>query len=92
MDFLDQAIIIDATEGSSDTINVTPSYISGGNYLRLYIGYPYFGSKTLEHDPSIGVEEVTISSGGSWPLIAAISVGASIIVIVAIITLRRKTG
>lgn len=24
--------------------------------MRLFIGYPYFGNGTLEHDPSIGVD------------------------------------
>jgi len=35
-----------------------PSYIAAGFHMRLFIGYPYFGNGTLEHDPSIGVEGV----------------------------------
>jgi hypothetical protein len=44
---------------------VKAAYISGGNHMRLFIGYPYFGNGTLEHDPSIGVEVPNI--GESTP-------------------------
>jgi hypothetical protein len=44
--------------GDINTVPVKASYISGGNHMRLFIGYPYFGNGTLEHDPSIGVEDV----------------------------------
>jgi hypothetical protein len=43
----------------ADSVNMVPvkaAYISGGSHMRLFIGYPYFGNGTLEHDPSIGVE------------------------------------
>jgi hypothetical protein len=44
--------------GDVNMVPVKASYISGGNHMRLFIGYPYFGNGTLEHDPSIGVEDV----------------------------------
>jgi len=37
-------------------INVTAAYIEAGAHMRLFIGYPYFGSETLVHDPSLGLE------------------------------------
>jgi hypothetical protein len=37
-------------------VPVKASYIAGGAHMRLFIGYPYFGNGTLEHDPSIGVD------------------------------------
>jgi hypothetical protein len=43
-------------EGDVNIVPVKASYISGGAHMRLFIGYPYFGNGTLEHDPSIGVD------------------------------------
>lgn len=37
-------------------VNVTAAYIEAGYHMRLFIGYPYFGSETLVHDPSLGLE------------------------------------
>jgi len=37
-------------------INVTAAYIEAGAYMRLFLGYPYFGDARLEHDPSFGLE------------------------------------
>jgi len=37
-------------------VEIKASYIEAGAYVRLFIGYPYFGNETLEHDPSMGVE------------------------------------
>ncbi|MFN3394641.1 MAG: hypothetical protein ACK424_08800, partial [Candidatus Thermochlorobacter sp.] len=42
-----------------DDANMVPvkaAYIGAGAHMRLFIGYPYFGNGTLEHDPSIGVD------------------------------------
>ncbi|RLI37817.1 hypothetical protein DRO55_00415 [Candidatus Bathyarchaeota archaeon] len=41
-------------------VNVTASYRTDGEALRFYICYPYFGSNTLEHDPSMGVYPTTL--------------------------------
>ena len=30
--------------------------------MRLFLGYPYFGNGTLEHDPSIGVDAASIDT------------------------------
>jgi hypothetical protein len=45
-------------EGDLSMVPVKAAYISGGAHMRLFIGYPYFGNGTLEHDPSIGVDDV----------------------------------
>jgi len=42
--------------GEPEPVEIKASYIEAGAYMRLFIGYPYFGDKTLEHDPSMGVE------------------------------------
>ncbi len=65
-DFVDQAVIINSTDRSTVSVNVTAAYISAGNHMRLFIGYPYFGSNTLEHDPSIGVEGTPIANIAKW--------------------------
>jgi hypothetical protein len=44
------------SEGNLQLVNVTASYIEAGAHMRLFIGYPYFGGGTLEHDPSLGLE------------------------------------
>jgi len=46
---------IDGTK-TVTTLPVKASYIAAGFHMRLFIGYPYFGNGTLEHDPSIGVD------------------------------------
>ena len=89
-DFVDKAVVINGTTGDVDLINVTAAYIPAGNHLRLFIGYPYFGSSTLEHDPSIGVESVTAWLPTSLLLIL-IGATALIAVAVAIVKIRKKT-
>lgn len=86
-DFVDRAVIINSTTDEMNKVNVTAAYISAGNHMRLFIGYPYFGADTLEHDPSIGVEGTAIAAfTKSFPLstltflIAATAVIAGVIV------------
>jgi len=46
-------------------VNMVPvkaAYISGGAHMRLFLAYPYFGTGTLEHDPSIGVEATDVDT------------------------------
>lgn len=58
--------------------------------MRLFIGYPYFGNNTLEHDPSIGVESVT-----PWlpTNLLMLLIGATILIAVAVaaVKVRKKT-
>jgi hypothetical protein len=86
--FVPQAIITDGT--TYNTTEVTASYIQAGAHLRLFIGHPYFGNYTLEHDPSLGVESVSLWLPTS---ILAVLVGATIIVAVALIAIKilKKT-
>ena len=42
--------------GDANMVPVKAAYIAAGAHMRLFIGYPYFGSGSLEHDPSIGVD------------------------------------
>lgn len=89
-DFVNTAVLINSTTGEKSTVNVTAAYIPAGNHMRLFIGYPYFGSNMLEHDPSIGVESVT-----PWlpTNLLLLLIGATIIIGVAIaaVKIRKKT-
>jgi hypothetical protein len=86
--FVPQAIVTDGT--TYTTTDVTASYISAGAHMRLFIGYPYFGNNTLEHDPSLGVEAVSpwLPTG-----VLMVLVGATILIAVAVaaVKLRKKT-
>jgi len=88
-DFVNTAVI-NSTTGEHSLANVTAAYISAGNHMRLFIGYPYFGSNTLEHDPSIGVESAT-----TWlpTNLLMMLIGATIIIAAAIaaVKIRKKT-
>lgn len=89
-DFVNRAVVINSTTGELSLVNVTAAYISAGNHMRLFIGYPYFGGNTLEHDPSIGVESVT-----PWlpTSLLMMLIGATIIIAVAVaaVKIRKKT-
>jgi len=89
-DFVNTAVVIDSTTQEKSVVNVTAAYIPSGNHMRLFIGYPYFGNKTLEHDPSLGVENIV-----PWlpTTLLAILIGATILVAVAVaaVKVRKKT-
>ena len=89
-DFVNTAVIINSTTQEKSLVNVTAAYITAGNHMRLFIGYPYFGSNTLEHDPSLGVENVV-----PWlpTNLLMILIGATIAIAIAVaaVKLRKKT-
>ncbi len=62
-DFVPYAIVTNET-GQGQLVNVTASYRSASNHVRIYICYPYFNG-TLVHDPSIGVESDDSGSSDS---------------------------
>jgi len=43
-------------------VPVKAAYIAAGAHTRLFLGYPYFGNGTLEHDPSIGVDDTSVDT------------------------------
>jgi len=89
-DFVNTAVVINSTTQEKSIVNVTAAYMSAGNHMRMFIGYPYFSSNTLEHDPSIGVESVVpwLPTG-----LLLILIGATIAIAVAVaaVKLRKKT-
>lgn len=83
--FVPEAIVRD--EGGSEVVEVKASYIPAGGHMRLFISYPYFGSKTLEHDPSLGLEMIpTLMTPGLLLLL----VGSASIIAVVVLAIRYK--
>jgi len=68
-----------------ETTNVTASYIAAGAHMQVFLGYPYFGNKTLEHDPSLGLEVIPSLIS---PQLVVILVGA-VAVIAAVVFVAR---
>jgi hypothetical protein len=61
--FVSSAKISDYPEtGDVNMVPVKAAYIAAGHHMRLFLGYPYFGNGTLEHDPSIGVDTTSINT------------------------------
>jgi len=89
-DFVNTAVVINSTTQEKSIVNVTAAYMTAGNHMRLFIGYSYFGSNTLEHDPSISVESVVPWLPTSL-LITLIGVTIAIAIAVAAVKLRKKT-
>lgn len=83
--FVPQAIVTDGV--TYNTTDVTASYVSAGAHVRLFIGYPYFGNNTLEHDPSIGIEEIV-----PWlpTSLLMILIGGTALIAIAVIALKLR--
>jgi hypothetical protein len=61
--FVSSAKISDYPEtGDVNMVPVKAAYIAAGHHMRLFLGYPYFGNGTLEHDPSIGVDAANVDT------------------------------
>jgi hypothetical protein len=88
--FISTANVIDPMTGNMTPVNVTASYIAAGGHMRLFLGYPYFGNKTLEHDPLIGAEYIPPFVSLVLVLILVVAAGA-VGVVLAIAKWKRKT-
>ncbi|MCS7115731.1 MAG: hypothetical protein N0A00_10135 [Candidatus Bathyarchaeota archaeon] len=84
-DFVNTAVVINSTTGEPSVVNVTAAYMQAGSHLRLFIGYPYFGSGILEHDPSIGVEQAIPILP---KLLLWVLVGATVVIGVAVAAVK----
>jgi len=70
-----------------DTVDVTASYISAGGHMRVFLGYPYFGNDTLEHDPSLGVESFPQLI---TPILIIVLLGVTAVIAAVILVVRRR--
>ncbi len=83
--FVPQALIRDGD--NTTAVDVTASYIAAGHHMRLFLCYPYFGNKTLEHDPSLGLESLpTLVS----PELLLLLIGTASAITVAVLAVRWK--
>jgi len=69
------------------TLDVTAAYISAGGHMRVFLGYPYFGNNTLEHDPSLGVESFPILE---TPILIIVLVAVTVVIAATIAVARRR--
>jgi len=58
--------------------------------LRLFIGYPYFGNYTLEHDPTIGLTSAPIIPELINPKLLLVLIGATAVIVVLVAALKIK--
>jgi hypothetical protein len=83
--FVPEAIV--RGDGTADVVEVDASYIAAGGHMRLFISYPYFGSNTLEHDPSLGLEVIpTLMT----PELLLLLVGSASVIAVVVLAVRYK--
>ena len=88
--FISTTNVLDPLTGNMTTENVTASYIAAGGHMRLFLGYPYFGNQTLEHDPLIGAEYIPPFVSPVLVLILVVAAGA-VGVVLAVAKWKRKT-
>jgi hypothetical protein len=83
--FVPQAMVTDGVD--YNTTSVTAAYIASGRHMAVFIGYPYFGNNTLEHDPSLGLENVV-----PWlpTSLLMVLIGATVIIIAAVAAVRLR--
>ncbi len=86
--FVPQALVRDPVNNTViDVVDVTASYISAGGHMRVFLGYPYFGNNTLEHDPSLGIESLPQLI---TPTLIIALVGATAVIAAVILVVRRR--
>jgi len=71
--------------GDVNIVPVKAAYIAGGAHMRLFLGYPYFGNGTLEHDPSIGVDEASVDTTPKYAVTAPSGIEVTPVVVGAYI-------
>ena len=69
--FVSSAKITDyPNPGDMNMVPVKAAYIAGGAHMRLFLVYPYFDNGTLEHDPSIGVDDTSTDTTPKYTVMA----------------------
>lgn len=90
LEFVPWARLLDETGATVEYVNVTASYIAAGAHLRLFLGYPYFGNYTLEHDPTIGLAIVPPIPTLIKPIMLMILIGATIAMAAAVVAVKLR--
>jgi hypothetical protein len=69
--FVAQAKVTDyPNQGDVNMVPVKAAFRPSGAHMKLFLAYPYFGNGTLEHDPSIGVEETSVDATPKYTVAA----------------------
>jgi hypothetical protein len=91
--FVDNAAFINETTNNAYAEQTTASYRTADNYMQLFICYPYFGSNTLIHDPSIGIDTSAQIIPENIPAALLIAAITTVVLITAVCSRRihRKT-
>ncbi len=86
--FVPKALVRDPANNTViDVVDVTASYIAAGRHMRVFLGYPYFGNNTLEHDPSLGIESLPqLMTLG----LVMVLVGVTAVIAAVILVVRRR--
>jgi hypothetical protein len=88
LEFVPWARLLYPNGTTYDYVNVTASYVAAGGHLRLFIGYPYFGNYTLEHDPTIGLTSAPIIPELINPKLLLVLIGATAVIVVLVAALK----
>jgi len=93
LEFVPWARKLNETGDTVEYVNVNASYIAAGRHMRLFLCYPYFGSYTLEHDPTIGLTLTPPIPTLVTPNLLMVLIGATILIAVAVaaVKARKKT-
>jgi hypothetical protein len=93
LEFVPWARLLNETGDTIKFVDVTASCVAAGGHLRLFVGYPYFGNYTLEHDPTIGLTSAPIIPEliNLKLLLVLIGTTAVIVVLVAALKIKKKT-
>jgi hypothetical protein len=90
LEFVPWARLLYSNGTTHDYVNVTASYVAAGGHLRLFIGYPYFGNYTLEHDPTIGLTSAPLIPELINPKLLLVLIGATAVIVVLVAALKIK--
>ncbi len=90
LEFVPWARLLYPNGTTYDYANVTASYIAAGGHLRLFIGYPYFGNYTLEHDPTIGLTSAPVVPELLTPKLLLVLIGATAVIVVLVVAVKVK--
>jgi len=90
LEFVPWARLLYPNGTTHDYVNVTASYVAAGGHLRLFIGYPYFGNYTLEHDPTIGLTSAPLIPELINPKLLLVLIGATAVIVVLVAALKIK--
>jgi hypothetical protein len=90
LEFVPWARLLYPNGTTYDYVNVTASYVAAGGHLRLFIGYPYFGNYTLEHDPTIGLTSAPLIPELINPKLLLVLIGATAVIVVLVAALKIK--